>query len=105
MSRHRTRHSCCAVSLRLESSTIEKKGTRMSQILQDARRRFMTNIRNPILRHNVAVLMGGKLLGLSSLLGLMWALMPDFAHAQGNQPADPTAQINAINTAWTLVAA
>ncbi|HNP72478.1 MAG TPA: ammonium transporter [Kouleothrix sp.] len=65
----------------------------------------MRNLRNPVMRHNVAVLMGGKLLGLGIVLGLMWTILPVSAHAQSGGPADPTAQINAINTVWTLVAA
>src|SRR6185503_12764547 len=77
----------------------------MSQTLRAARRRFMTNLRNPIMRHNVAVLMGGKLLGLGIILALMWTFLPAMAHAQGTGPSDPNAQINAINTVWTLVAA
>jgi Amt family ammonium transporter len=77
----------------------------MTQTLRLAQRRFMTNLRNPIMRHNVAVLMAGKLLGLAIVLGLMWIALPDFAHAQGTNPADATAQINAVNTAWTLIAA
>jgi Amt family ammonium transporter len=56
------------------------------------------------MRHNVAVLMAGKLLGLGIILALMWTVLPGFAHAQGSQP-DATAQINAVNTVWTLVAA
>jgi Amt family ammonium transporter len=64
----------------------------------------MTNLRNPVMRHNVAVLMAGKLLGLGIILALMYTLLPGFAYAQGTDPA-ATAQINAINTAWTLIAA
>lgn len=58
----------------------------MSQILRDAYDRFRTNLRNPIMRHNVAVLMGGKLLGLSMILALMWIIVPGMAHAQGADP-------------------
>jgi Amt family ammonium transporter len=64
----------------------------------------MTNIRNPVLRYNVAVVMGGKLLGFGIVLALMWMFLPGFAHAQGTD-GDATTQINAINTAWTLIAA
>jgi Amt family ammonium transporter len=76
----------------------------MTQTLRLAKRRFMTNIRNPILRHNVAVLMGGKLLGMGIILALMYTFIPGLAHAQSGPP-DATVQINAINTAWTLIAA
>jgi hypothetical protein len=76
----------------------------MSQILQGVRHRFMTNLRNPVMRHNVAVLMAGKILGLGIIMALMVTFIPSFAHAQGAGP-DATAQINAINTVWTLVAA
>src|SRR5689334_17962896 len=87
----------------LDSTHRERKGS-MSLTLQAARRRFLANLRNPVMRHNVAVLMAGKLLGLGIILALMWTVLPGFAHAQGSQP-DATAQINAVNTVWTLVAA
>jgi len=76
----------------------------MSQILQGVQQRFMTNLRNPVMRHNVAVMLAGKVLGLGILLALMVTFLPNFAHAQGTGP-DATAQINAINTVWVMVAA
>ena len=76
----------------------------MTQTLRLAQRRFITNLRNPIMRHNVAVLMAGKLLGMGIIIALMLTVLPGFAHAQSGTP-DATAQINAINTAWTLIAA
>ena len=56
------------------------------------------------MRHNVAVMLAGKVLGLGILLALMVTFLPNFAHAQGTGP-DATAQINAINTVWVMVAA
>lgn len=76
----------------------------MYTAMRAARQRFMTNLRNPILRRNVAILIGGKLLGLASLLMLLSWFMPVQALAQSNTP-DATAQINAINTVWALIAA
>ncbi len=67
--------------------------------------RFRTNLRDPLIRRNVAYYMGGKLLGLALVLAVMWALLPTLVHAAtGSSTADmPT--INAVNTVWTLVAA
>ncbi len=76
----------------------------MLQILIGARARFQKNWRNPVLRRNVAILMAGKLLGVGLLLMLMTTFIPRAALAAG-AALDPTPEINAINTVWTLVAA
>jgi Amt family ammonium transporter len=66
--------------------------------------RLHSNARNPVVRRNVALLMTGKLAGLAILLmGISWFL-PQAVHAADGSP-DPVASINAINTAWTLIAA
>src|SRR5207302_10839245 len=63
-----------------------------------------TNMRDPILRRNVAYYMGGKLLGLALVLVLMWTVIPTIVHAAtGATIATP--EINAINTVWVLLAA
>src|SRR5260221_14368890 len=67
-------------------------------------KRFMVNIKNPTLRFNVAVRMAGKMIGLLIVLILMTTLIPRAAHAAGLTDG-PTPEINAINTAWTLIAA
>ena len=67
-------------------------------------RRFKKNIQNPVMRRTVVRLMTGKLLGLVVVLALMQAFMPPVARASG-QADDPTLEMNAINTAWTLIAA
>ena len=69
----------------------------MTQTLRLAQRRFMTNLRNPIMRHNVAVLMGGKLLGMGIIPALMWTFLPSLAHAQGGTPDVPTAPRTALS--------
>src|SRR2546422_11012897 len=66
--------------------------------------RFKKNIRHPVLRRNVVLLMTGKILGLVMVLAMMWTFMPQVARAAGLAD-DPTLQMNAINTAWTLIAA
>lgn len=66
--------------------------------------RFVTNIQNPVLRRNVGILFAGKVLGLAIVLALMWVIIPKGASAGGLQDG-PTPEINAINTAWTLIAA
>lgn len=74
-------------------------------VLRAARKRFLTNLRDPMMRRNVAILFGGKAIGLGIVLMLMTWFLPSSAHAQGTAPTDPMASINAINTAWTLIAA
>jgi Amt family ammonium transporter len=64
----------------------------------------MANLRDPVLREKVAMLFIGKALGMALLLGFITFVMPSVAHAQDISPAE-MAQINAINTIWTLVAA
>src|SRR4051812_47046980 len=67
--------------------------------------RLIANLKNPNGRKNAAVLMAGKLLGVAIVLVLMTSIFPMTAvHAQDGA-ADPNAQINAINTSWTLIAA
>jgi ammonium transporter, Amt family len=73
--------------------------------LHEAKRRFSKNVRNPVMRRHVALLMAGKLLGLAIVLLLMNMFIGHTAHAQGGDPNAPTQQINAVNTVWTLVAA
>lgn len=68
------------------------------------RKRFLTNIKNPVLRRNVAILMTGKVIGLGIVLLAMVTFIPSVAHAAGLAD-DPSPEINAINTSWTLIAA
>jgi Amt family ammonium transporter len=68
--------------------------------------RLRTNMRNPVMRKNVAFLMLGKMIGLAAVLALISWAIPSAAHAaDGDSAPDPVASINAINTAWTLIAA
>jgi Amt family ammonium transporter len=66
--------------------------------------RFKTNWNNPVVRRNVSLLMVGKLIGLAAVLMLISWFLPHAVHA-ADDTADAPAQINAINTAWTLIAA
>jgi ammonium transporter, Amt family len=66
--------------------------------------RFVKAARNPVVRRNAAILFGGKLLGLAFILTVMSLFMPARAMAD-TAPPDPTNTVNAVNTAWTLVAA
>jgi hypothetical protein len=76
------------------------------EAIRTAPGRFMTNIRNPKMRKNVAILMVGKMLGLAVVLLLMNMFMPVTAtRAQDVATAVDGTQINAINTMWTLIAA
>jgi len=68
------------------------------------RYRFKSSLQDPILRRNVALLMTGKALGLLLVLALMWVVMPQAARAAGLAD-EPSLEMNAINTAWTLIAA
>ena len=76
----------------------------MHEGLVAARTRFMTNLRDPVMREKVAMLFIGKALGLTLALGFIVFVMPSVAHAQDIDPAE-MAQINAINTVWMLIAA
>jgi Amt family ammonium transporter len=77
----------------------------MSRTLQSAYLTFRANLRNPAARRYVTFLMLGKLIGMAAVLMLIsWAL-PQAAHAAEGDTPDPVLTINAINTAWTLLAA
>ena len=69
--------------------------------------RFLTNIKNPTLRRNVGILMLGKVIGLLFVLILMWEIVPQIASAADVPTPSPIEMntINAVNTAWTLIAA
>ncbi|HZQ38234.1 MAG TPA: ammonium transporter, partial [Dehalococcoidia bacterium] len=76
----------------------------MTTAQQSVLSRLRASARNPVVRRNVALLMTGKLAGLTILLmGISWFL-PRAVHAADGAP-DPVASVNAINTAWTLIAA
>ena len=68
------------------------------------RLRLRRSWQNPLTRRNIALLMTGKMLGLLLVLGLMWTTMPAITRAAGLAD-EPSVEINAINTAWTLIAA
>jgi Amt family ammonium transporter len=57
------------------------------------------------MRRNVAALAAGKAIGLAIVLFVMHSLTAGVAHAQDASAPDPVASINAINTAWVLIAA
>ena len=67
-------------------------------------RRFINNFRDPDMRAKVLALAGGKAIGLTLLLTAMRIFVAPAIFAQAGTPA-PTPEINAINTAWTLIAA
>jgi Amt family ammonium transporter len=67
-------------------------------------KQFMTNVSNPDLRAKVMALMGGKLIGLILVLTAMRIFLAPALSAQA-PAALPSPEINAINTAWTLIAA
>ncbi|HEX9038495.1 MAG TPA: ammonium transporter [Ktedonobacterales bacterium] len=76
----------------------------MLSILTQARDRFVSNARDPLIRKQVGALALGKLLGMGLVLSLMLYLTPVVAHAAAKD-AGPTPTMNAVNTVWTLVAA
>src|SRR5258708_34266102 len=65
---------------------------------------FVSNARDPKLRKKVAILMVGKLIGLGIVLMIITTIVPRAVHAAGLFDG-PSPEINAINTAWTLIAA
>src|SRR6476660_527905 len=68
------------------------------------RKRLKTNLSDPAIRAKVLALAGGKAIGLILLLTAMRVFVAPAVFAQA-APAGPTPEINAINTAWTLIAA
>ncbi len=67
--------------------------------------RLKASMSNPIVRRNVSIYMGGKIIGLLVVLFLISAILPHASvHAQDGTDA-AMAPINTINTAWTLIAA
>src|SRR5205085_1226715 len=59
----------------------------------------------PRMRRNVAILMAGKLIGLGIALAVISWFIPQVAHAADGDAPDPVLTINALNTAWVLLAA
>src|SRR6476661_1711136 len=72
--------------------------------IENLRRRLVSSLRDPEMRVKVLALAGGKIIGLTLLLTAMRIYLATPAFAQGAAP-QPTAEMNAINTVWTLVAA
>src|SRR5438477_209726 len=68
----------------------------------DLYERLKANLADPAVRIRVLALMGGKMIGLALVLAAMWLFVGPVVYAQGGQP---TPEINALNTAWTLIAA
>ena len=66
------------------------------------RTRFLKNFRDPVVRGQVLALMGGKIIGLVLVLAAMNVWIAPAVHADAGQP---TAEMNAINTVWVLLAA
>jgi len=64
--------------------------------------RLAENFRNPALRVRVFALVGGKVIGLALVLAAMRVFLPAPVYAQSGAPS---AEINAINTMWVLIAA
>ena len=80
----------------------------MDTVMTTTYGRLRTNMRDPIRRRNVALLMAGKMIGVAVVLFLIHSLMPGVASAQdgsADAPLDPIASVNAINTVWVLLAA
>ncbi len=68
--------------------------------------RLITSFKNPVVRRNVGTLMAGKMIGLLIVIVIMTSIFPtQKAQAQDGTTLDPMMSINAINTAWTLIAA
>src|ERR1700682_2308130 len=67
------------------------------------RKRFLHNFSDPEMRAKVLALVGGKAIGLTLLLTAMRIFVAPAVFAQAAAPIPP--EVNAINTAWTLIAA
>jgi ammonium transporter, Amt family len=67
-------------------------------------KRLKTNLSDPDMRAKVLALAGGKAIGLILVLMVMRLYLAPAVWAQAAAPA-PSPEVNAINTAWTLIAA
>jgi ammonium transporter, Amt family len=65
--------------------------------------RLVGSVRDPRMRANILALAGGKAIGVALLLGGILLWRGSAAHAQ--TATEPTAEINALNTMWVLLAA
>ena len=70
--------------------------------LKNLGRRLAESLRDPHVRANVLALAGGKIIGLTLLLSVMYVFLPPVLHAQAGAPSP---EMNAINTMWVLIAA
>ncbi len=77
----------------------------MATLLRTAWLRIRTNMHDPLMRKNVLYFMGGKLLGFSLVLTIMWVVLPKAVQAATHSAHADMPTINAVNTVWTLVAA
>src|SRR5215470_8058370 len=68
-------------------------------------KRIKTTLSDPDMRAKVLALAGGKAIGLILLLTAMKIYLAPALFAQTPAPAGPSPEVNAINTAWTLIAA
>jgi Amt family ammonium transporter len=68
-------------------------------------KRLTNNFSDPAMRAKVLALMGGKAIGLILLLTAMRIFLAPAVSAQAPAAAGPSPEVNAINTAWTLIAA
>src|SRR6187455_2655178 len=64
--------------------------------------RLRTSLRDPAMRVRVLALVGGKMIGLALVVAAMSIFLSPAVHAD---TAGPTPTMNALNTAWTLIAA
>src|SRR4051794_35139648 len=68
-------------------------------------KRLRTSLRDPEVRIRVLAVVGGKMIGLALVLAAMKIYLAPALFAQAPAAAGPSPEINAINTAWTLIAA
>ncbi len=81
---------------------IANAGRREWTRLSVTRERLARNFRDPALRTRVLALAASKIIGLALVLAAMRLFLPEPLHAQAGAPS---AEINAINTMWVLIAA
>src|SRR4029079_1291466 len=78
----------------------------MDMAMESAFSRLRTNLGDPSGRRNAIMLVAGKMIGVAIVLFLIHSLMAGTTHAQdASDSPDTVASINAINTAWVLIAA
>src|SRR5262245_13017846 len=91
-------------AIRAPSTEFRRTEETNTMVLKATYARLKESLRDPSMRVKVLALVGGKAIGLTLVVAAMKVFLAPALSAQA-PAAGPTTEINAINTAWTLIAA